>query len=413
MSVDNFYKLNKTMRAKSLSVSKAKMFLKNSSLLILISTFSITIGFSQNDCLININHPGYKTIVQTTGAVTIERGYILHVPINHNIDNNSSLILNLHGFGDCASNFAKDIGENYNFNELADEENILVAYPQGAYRSEKDSHYWEPGDNGSLNIIDNDVFFLEQLAIEISNEYNIDMNKIYAIGYSNGGMMAYSLACNKSDLFSGIGIMSGVMLEEECTLQNSIPIITFHGIDDEVLPYDGNLWYQSVSEIVNFWLDKNNISQSSLVSTELNNGNVIKDEYSNTNENSCLQLYTIREEWDKPGGHVWFSEEINGQSPNKIMWDFFNDNCGAVTTTKEALSKDEEVIVNPNPFSDNIIIESDSKLNRSYTIYNIEGDRIKSGIVNSKRHRIELASLPPNIYILNIDGIIRKLIKTN
>ena len=358
-------------------------------------------------CLQNVDHPGYEIIIQTTPTETFTREYIMHIPENHNNENPSPLIINLHGFGDCAFDFFETVGMFYEFNELADQENILVAYPQAAYRPLKEDVYWEPGDNGISNIYDNDVYFIKEVISKINMDYNVDLNRVYAIGYSNGGMMAYSLACNNT--VSAIGVMSGVMLEEDCDADRAVPIIKFHGIADEVLPYEGSPWYQSVSDIVSFWLDQNNIPTSSLLSTELNEGKVVKEEYAGGDDNSCLQLYTVYEEYDKEGGHVWFSDKIEGSSPNEIIWDFFKENCGAITSTKEEF--DTELIVYPNPFYDVLTIENTSSKPRQFKVYNMLGGLEYIGKLEGNRNTIDLGFLPQNIYILELDNQRKKILK--
>ncbi len=384
--------------------------LKN--ILIGILTFLVAPVFCQTqNCEHNLNHPNYHSIVQVVSSETIVREYILYVPTNYDAATATPLVINMHGFGGCAADHAEEIGGFYNFNDLADQENFIVAYPQGAWRPEKDDTYWEPGDTGVENLYDNDVYFLEQLVSEIDIEYNVDMNKVFACGYSNGGMMAYSLACNSSSLFSGIGIMSGALLDDDCTLDNPVPIITFHGVADFVLPYNGDQWYASVEETINFWLDQNNIPQSSLVSTELNNGDVVRDEYIGDTENSCVTLYTIHEEWGDAGGHVWFSDDIDGTNPSQIMWDFFNGNCSPLTSTEESVESNLTLKIQPNPFSNFINITSNSSTSQVFSISNLQGISLISGTINAFPYTLELNDLPPNIYILNVGGTIQKLIK--
>ena len=267
----------------------------------------------------NSDHDGYRTVVQ--GSET--REYIIYVPSSYDSNTPTALIINFHGFGDCAADYSMNIGDFHNLNSLADSENFLIAYPQGVTR-QKGSPEWDPGDNGTQSINDNDVYFTEQLISNISNEYNIDLSRVYATGYSNGGMMSYGLACTRTDLIAAAGIMSGIMLDDTCDENESTSIIHFHGIADDVLPYDGNQEYQSISEVVNFWLDNNNIPSSNLVTTELNDGDVLKDEYTGGSENTSVVLYTINIEYEKDGGHVWFSADIEGNSPNKILWDFLS-----------------------------------------------------------------------------------------
>lgn len=361
-------------------------------------------------CLLNLDHPGYSTLSQVSSGDTLTREYILHIPTNYNSNQETPLIINMHGFGACAADYFESIGTFYEFNALADRENFIVAYPQGAYRPEKEDHYWEPGDNGKDDIMDNDVYFIEQLVSSISNDYNVDPTKVYACGYSNGGMMAYSLACNSSELFSAIGVMSGVMLEEDCTLEQAIPIISFHGIADEVLPYEGNLWYRSVAEIVNFWLDQNDIPANSLISTELNEGKVERDHYESSDGSTCFTLYTINEEWDKPGDHVWFSDEIEDLSPNEILWQFFSDSCQPISSVQNSMPK-QAFTIRPNPLSDHLTIESNISEDLLFRIYNLQGAVMLSGKLKSDTYTIDVSSLPSQMYILNVGGQVVKLIK--
>jgi hypothetical protein len=75
--------------------------------------------------------------------------------------------------------------------------------------------------------------------------------------------------------------------------------------------------------VVNFWLSHNGIPASNLVTIEFNDGDMIRESYAGGNENTSFVLYTDYEEHDK-GGHVWFSADIDGNSPNQILWDFLS-----------------------------------------------------------------------------------------
>ena len=262
---------------------------------------------------------GYRSI--NVGNVT--REYIIHIPTYYDDNIATPLVINFHGFGDSAADYAKTIGEFYNLNLLADTSNFLVAYPQAVMR-EKEGVYWDPGDDGSENIYDNDIYFTEQLISDISKDYNVDLSRVYAIGYSNGGMMAYGLACNSGDHIAAVGIMSGIMLKESCDENVRTSVIHFHGSQDDVLPLEGNVESQSVSDGIKFWLDQNNISSSSLVTTKLNNGDVLRYEYKSESEKTSVVLYVVNREHNKPGGHVWFSDDIGGINPNKILWEFLS-----------------------------------------------------------------------------------------
>ena len=217
--------------------------------------------------------------------------------------------------------------------------------------------------------------------------------------------MAYSLACNRSELFSAIGIMSGTMLEEECTLERSVPIIVFHGIEDGVLPYDGSIWYQSIDEVIGFWLGQNEISDNSLISTQLNGGNVLLDQYAD--DNSCISLYTINEEYDKPGDHVWFSDEIEGVTPNRIMWNFFIDNCGRASSINE--SENEVVKMFPNPNNGQLTITGAFGL--EYEIFDLSGDIILTGEFGTRNQSINLEGFSNGFYLIRVAELVYKCLK--
>lgn len=367
----------------------------------LFFAFSCISVFSQTqNCTQNINHPGFNSMEQVTGSGTINREYILYVPSSYNPDNPTPLVINYHGFGDCAASYEEAVGGYYGLNNLADQEQFIIAYPQAAYRPAKEDVYWEPGDTGVEDIYENDIYFTEQLILDIANNYNVDQNKVYAVGYSNGGMLSYSVACNRGDLVAAVGVVSGAFIDDDCTSDANIPMIIFHGIADFVLPYNGNQYYSSVSETVEYWLDRNGIPTSSLVSNELKGGDVREDLYTGGNDNTCLSFYTVFEEYDKEGDHVWFSEAINGSTPNEILWNFFSSNCSTVETAE--LSRGKNITISPNPFFDQIRIQSEHIVGEPYRIFNNLGQLEQSGIVESEEFVIQVEDLPLGMYYFEV-----------
>lgn len=268
----------------------------------------------------NSDHEDYRALVENGE----KREYLLHVPPDYDNSKSYPLVINYHGFGDNASDYATNIGEFLKFNETAEKNKFLVAYPQAVFR-EKGARYWEPGDNGKKSIATNDVYFTKQLIADIKRTHNIELNQVYAVGYSNGGMMAYDLACSDPEFIAAIGIMSGVMLGNlDQNVKTRTPVIHFHGVQDEVLPYNGNQNYTSVPELIERWRRHHQIPKSNRQQQSLNEGQVVSNAYLDPKGQTGVVLYTIKREYKKPGGHVWFSDEIEGTHPNQIMWDFLS-----------------------------------------------------------------------------------------
>jgi polyhydroxybutyrate depolymerase len=264
----------------------------------------------------NTDHPGY-TILKEKDAT---REYIVHVPSSYDPTNPAGLVINYHGYGGCAAYFMEQVGD---LNEIADKENFIVVYPQAKVGSKGDA-YWDAGYIEASSIDESDVYFTETLLSQLKQDFQIDSTSIYATGYSNGGMMAYGLACSRKDLFAAVGIMSGIMLPATCTNPEPTSIIHFHGSNDWVLPLGGNENYQSVEKVINFWLDHNGMTSAKVVSTDLNQGDVLGEAYQLEEDDVSIILYTIKKEFGKPGEHVWFTSPIANESPNQILWDFLS-----------------------------------------------------------------------------------------
>lgn len=76
---------------------------------------------------------------------------------------------------------------------------------------------------------------------ELKASYSIDVNKIYLCGFSQGGIMSYSVALTRPDLVHGIAVMSGRLLDEVKPLiapkdkLKNLHMFVSHGVNDPVL----------------------------------------------------------------------------------------------------------------------------------------------------------------------------------
>lgn len=253
-----------------------------------------------------------------TGAETLihdnqQREYMLYVPSSYNAAAPTPLVLNFHGFGGQASDYMNDA----DMRALADAQNFILVYPQGTCLD--GSSHWNTSLPGGDNKSEADDFgFIEALISQLSNEYNVDLERIYACGYSNGGMFAYGLANYKSDLIAAVGSVSGTMLDFNGPTSHPMPVIHLHGTADGVIPYDGNNEWNSAQSVIDYWINFNNTSTTAIINSDSNSGITI-EHYLYEQGDSSVSV----EHYKYIGGdHIWFNQTYQGQNAAALIWAF-------------------------------------------------------------------------------------------
>lgn len=245
----------------------------------------------------------------------IDREYYLYIPNSYDVTTAVPIVFNFHGYGGSVEEFM-DYGD---LRSVAETNTFILVYPQGSCL--EGSSHWNACPNGPDNKSEADDFgFVEAMINQISSEYNIDHDRIYAGGYSNGGMMAYGLAHYKSDLIAAVASVSGVMLDCTSTPSHPIPVVHLHGTFDGVLPYDGNSDWNSVQSTLDYWINFNNTTTTPMVNIE-NSGGISIEHYSYGQGENSVSV----EHYKYIGGeHLWFNETYQGQSTSELIWNFMS-----------------------------------------------------------------------------------------
>ena len=252
------------------------------------------------------------------------RDYQLYIPPGYDGIDPLPLVINFHGFDGNAYEYLINTSD---MRSIASAENnpFFLVYPQAGYCD--GGLAWNPSELGGDNKCSlNDINFIEALLDSLSTEFRIDSSRIYACGYSNGGMMAMGLGMKKSGRFAAVGSVSGSMLDFE-TPSRPMPAIIIHGTLDESLPYAGNSFYNSVQSQVDFWVNVNNTDSVPLVSSETSPYGIITDHYRylNGDNDVSVEHYKIID-----GGHVWRMDQqiYPASKPDDDtglkLWEFFN-----------------------------------------------------------------------------------------
>lgn len=147
----------------------------------------------------------------------------------------SPLVVDLHGF---TSDSAQQRGIS-GWNAIGAESDVVVVWPNGLNNS------WNGGTCCGQSVTDDvdDVGFIRALVAEIQTQAQIDPGRIYVTGLSNGGAMTQRLACEAADLFAAAAPMAFPTpfddFAAECNASESIPVLSFMGFVDVLVPYSG------------------------------------------------------------------------------------------------------------------------------------------------------------------------------
>lgn len=83
-----------------------------------------------------------------------------------------------------------------------------------------------------------DATYLSQLIAAVRTRPDVDPDRVFIAGESNGGMMAYRFACTHSAEVAGIASVAGTNVSG-CTPATPIPVLHVHGTADLAVPYQG------------------------------------------------------------------------------------------------------------------------------------------------------------------------------
>lgn len=241
---------------------------------------------------------------QTERALTsggLDRSYLVYKPAG--LPPSAPLVVVLHGL----SQTAEDVSSLLGWDQLADGAKFAVAYPAGLSRS------WNIGagccgQSGQQNV--DDAAFIADVVRDVSANVSINPSRVYAAGISNGGGLAFALACT-TDLFAAVAAVSATQLGD-CAPHRPPSVIQINGTWDPIVHYDGGPslgfgTFPSVPSVNAFWRNASRCDPP----TEAIDGNLTVSTAGCPN-GRAVELVTIA-----GGGHDW------PPFATSMIWDFF------------------------------------------------------------------------------------------
>ena len=269
----------------------------------------------------------------------LTRRYLVHVPQSFDPAARSAVVLGLHGGGGHAAHFAKD--ENYGVISASERYGFIAVMPNGYSKNGRGLFAtWNAGaccgDARDENV--DDVGFLSAVIARIKRQAPVDDARVYAMGMSNGGLMAYRLACEIPDEVRGIMAVAGTDNTLACNPSRPTPVLHVHAINDTHVLYHGGAGkdaFRDASKVTQFasvpatiekWVGLNRAEASPL--RVLTVDGAYCDLHAAEPGGAPVQLCVT-----DSGGHSWpgAANGRRGKEPpsqaieaNDVMWTFFS-----------------------------------------------------------------------------------------
>lgn len=314
----------------------------------LLDTLCLLLALSSSGASLAASADQPPQITGRSQSVTLEvagttRRYLLYLPGIHDRGAPLPLLVALHGGGGHAEFMADE--ERYGLIGKAERAGFAVVFPNGHSRLPRGRlATWNAGgccgnarDTGS-----DDVAFIRAVVADVARRTPIDRQRIFATGMSNGGMMAYRLACEAADLFRAVAAVAGTEAVADCRPVRPVPVLHIHAHDDSHVLFDGGagpdafrdrrqvMDFVAIPETIARWVSRNGCQKAP--QRILERPDAWCERYTGCREAASVQLCVTAN-----GGHSWpgatrvrrgKAAASQALDANDTIWNFFVDVAG-------------------------------------------------------------------------------------
>ena len=344
----------------------------------------------------------------------ITRTYLKYVPAG--LDGNSSppLVLNFHG----------GTGNGYeqlaiaDMRSLADQDQFILVYPDAYPEPLEGETNWQVEVSGDLPFTTptahNDIGFVDALIDEMHASHNIDFNRVYAMGYSNGGGFTFDLACRLNERIAAIGVVARTMYIESyeaCNVMHPAAVVTILGTEDYIsnyngVTYEGTLYYASAEDSHQLWIEANGLESNptEISVPDINNADGSTADlfrWSSSDECAAIEHYRVN-----AGGHDWPGTFGNMDIvAHEVIWDFVKDYglTGHLDCTPNSIALPSDASewnwsVFPNPTSNKLNVSAPSDGPWNCALLNAKGQIIRQKQTTQSMFVLDCDDLAPGLY---------------
>jgi polyhydroxybutyrate depolymerase len=167
-----------------------------------------------------------------------KRPFTLHVPRTYDPATPVPLVVLLHGF--TASSVVQEA--YFKLTSESDRRGFLYARPVGT-EDRQGRRFWNATDAccDFNRAAPDDSAYLKQLIDAVKGSYAVDASRVYIVGHSNGGFMAYRMACEHASDITAVVSLAGAATAQpsQCRPARAVSVLQIHGTDDATIRYGG------------------------------------------------------------------------------------------------------------------------------------------------------------------------------
>ncbi|MDT8860698.1 hypothetical protein N0O92_10675 [Alkalihalobacillus sp. MEB130] len=289
--------------------------------------------------------------VQKTGAIVLsdgfshaeyDRNFRYYVPSSYDGQSDVPLLFYFHGMGGSGTVQGA-------WRDIAEEEGFIAVFPSSTVLPTNDPNsgylpgffgnplpvagtQWDPGYSIALQYIYrdqvDDVGFVSAMIDYFDELYSLDLDRVYATGFSSGGMLSFNLAVNLSDRLAAVAPLGATMtlgyeINDESPT-TPISIIHVMGEADNVIPFRGGTdnfganfgepVFHHFLDVGPWWADKLDIDHDGRVDGEIVSDSVTR--YSYTGDHADIIQYAV--------AGLDPNEPNNADINRQIVWEYLS-----------------------------------------------------------------------------------------
>jgi polyhydroxybutyrate depolymerase len=330
------------------------------------------------------------------------RKYNVYTPSVYDGTTPVPLLFNIHGWTGSSTK-QMDFGD---FRAIADTANFLIVHPQAL------------GNVPSWDLTGtSDSDFLMILLDSLQRKYNIDTNRIYSTGFSQGGVMSYVFACKLSSRIAAVAPVAGAMTGiSECKPIHYMPLMHVHGTEDLLASYS------DVQACLDYFVNGNQCNKTPIKTnlpdvTSADNSTVEHWVYDGGQCGSRVEHYRINN-----GGHEWPTLTVNKKNNYGVdyrnndyeaslkIWQFLSQYrldqlCSVDWPTATSIASNEQVdniSVYPNPSNGSFTVSISDYEGSEVKIVDVLGKVIFKAELKKSITNIDLGNISKGIYFYQI-----------